>query len=409
MSLTDLKCKNAKPKEKPYKLADSGGLYLEIMPNGSRYWRQKYRFMGKEKRFALGVYPLVSLQEAREGRDAAKKLLAAGIDPLNAKKDQKRIAIQNANNTFEAVAREWHGKQGERWTPNTAEKIMTYLKNDIFRYIGSRPIAEIDPPELLATLRKVEERGKHYTAGKVRQICGQVFRYGVATGKAPRDPSADLRGALTTSKTKHYAALSIKDRPLFLQTLDKNDARLFPPTRRAIKMLMLTFVRTNELINATWNEFDLEKGEWEIPAERMKMRTAHLVPLSRQAIEILKEQKKDNEHLKTDFVFPNQVRPMKSMSNNTVLSGIKRMGYAGRMTGHGFRALAMTALMEELGYAPEIPDTQLAHSKGDSTRRAYDRTKYLPQRKVMMQQWADYLDAIASEGKVIVGNFKKGA
>jgi integrase len=409
MPLTDIKCKNIKPKEKPYKLADGGGLYLEVMANGSKCWRQKYRFLGKEKRLALGIYPLVSLLEARESRDAAKKLLAAGTDPSTAKKDQKRQAIQNASNTFEAVALEWHGKQAGRWATNTGEKVMGYIKNNIFPYIGTRPIADITPLELLDALRKIEARGAHYSAGRIRQICGQVFRYGVATGKAPRDPSADLRGALTTNKTKHYAALSIKDMPLFLQTLEKNDARLFAPTRRAIRLLMLTFVRTTELIHATWKEFDLENGQWNIPAERMKMRIPHIVPLSKQAITVLKEQKEDIKHLNTDFVFPNQVRPMKSMSNNTVLSGIKRMGYAGRMTGHGFRALAMTTLMEELSYAHEIPDAQLAHAKGDSTRRAYDRTKYLPQRKKMMQQWSDYLDAIASGSKVVAGNFKKRA
>ena len=407
MPLTDAKCRNPKPRQRPYKLADSGGLYLEVMPTGSKCWRQKYRFMGREKRLALGIYPLISLLEARESRDAAKKLLASGTDPSTAKKDQKREAIQNASNTFETVALEWHGKQGERWSPYTAEKVMAYLKNNIFPYIGSRPIAEIDPPELLETLRKIEERGAYYSAGRIKQICGQIFRYGVATGKVPRDPSADLKGALTVSKTHHYAALSIKDMPTFLQKLEKNDARLFAPTRRAIKLIMLTFVRTKELIDAKWGEIDLDNAQWEIPIERMKMGIAHLVPLSRQAVEILKEQKKENEHLNTDFVFPNQVRPMKSMSNNTILSGIKRLGYAGRMTGHGFRALAMTTLMEELGYPFEIPDAQLAHAKGDSTRRAYDRTKYLPQRKKMMQEWANYLDAIAAKGKVITGKFKK--
>lgn len=409
MKLTDMACKAAKAKEKPYKKFDGGGLYLEVMPNGNKLWRLKYYFLGKEKRLSLGTYALVSLAEARESREKAKKLILQGIDPSVAREDNKRRATRDANNTFEAVALEWHGKQGGRWTPDTAEKIRGYLKNNIFPYIGTRPIAEIDPPELLDVLRKIEARGAYYSAGRIKQICGQIFRYGVATGKAPRDPSADLRGALTTSKTKHYAALSIKDMPLFLQTLEKNDARLFAPTRRAIRLLMLTFVRTTELIHATWSEFDLEKGQWEIPAERMKMRIAHIVPLSRQAVAILKEQKKENAHLKTDFVFPNQVRPMKPMSNNTVLSGIKRMGYAGRMTGHGFRALAMTTLMEELGYTHEIPDAQLAHAKGDSTRRAYDRTKYLPQRKKMMQTWSDYLDAVASGGKVVVGNFRRKA
>ena len=408
MKLTDMACKAAKAKEKAYKRFDGGGLYLEIMPNGNKLWRLKYYFLGKEKRLSLGSYPLVTLVEARESREKAKKLLINGIDPSTDKKDQKRKALHNASNTFEVVALDWHAKQEARWAPRTSQKVLGYLKKNVIPYIGYRPIAEIDPPELLDMLRKIEDRGAYHTAGTIKQICGQVFRYGVATGRALRDPSADLRGALTVHKTKHYAALDIKEMPQFLQILEKNDARLFAPTRRAIRLLMLTFTRTTELIHAKWDEFDLENAQWEIPAERMKMRVAHIVPLSRQAIEVLKDQQEDIKHLNTPYVFPNQVRPIKPMSNNTILSGIKRMGYAGRMTGHGFRALAMTTLMEELGYTHEIPDAQLAHAKGDSTRRAYDRTKYLPQRKVMMQKWADYLD-IQLAKETVVRDFKKRA
>lgn len=407
MPLTNTQCKNAKPKEKPCKLADGGGLYLEVMPNGSKYWRLKYRFLNKEKRLALGVFPTISLAEAREGKEEAKKLLAKDIDPSHEKKARKRKALRNAANTFEAVAREWHTKQCERWVPKTGAKIMRYLEKDVFPSIGSRPIADIDPPELLEMLRKIEGRGAYYNAGRIKQYCGQIFRYGVATGKNPRDPSTDLKGALTTSKTKHYAALDIKEMPEFLRALERNDARLFSQTRRGMRLLMLTLTRTSELIEATWDEIDLDNAQWEIPAERMKMGKEHIVPLSRQAVELFRAQREETEHLSTEYVFPNQVRPKTPMSNNTILSGIKRLGYAGRMTGHGFRALAMTTLMEHLGYPFEIPDTQLAHAKGDSVRRAYDRTKYLPQRKKMMQHWADYLDALASEGKVIVGNFKK--
>ncbi|MGQ0526669.1 MAG: tyrosine-type recombinase/integrase [Alphaproteobacteria bacterium] len=409
MPLTYKDCKNAQPIEKPYRISDSGGMYLEIMPNGSKYWRLKYRHMGKEKRLALGVFPLVTLAEAREMRDAARKLVISGIDPSAAKKQTKRLAVMNAANTFEAVGREWHGKQAERWTAKTGTKIMRYLEKDIFPYIGSRPIADIDPPELLDTLRKIEVRGAYYNAGRIKQYCGQIFRYGVATGKVKRDPSRDLDGALTTAKTKHYAALGIKDMPEFLSRLEKNDARLFPQTRRGIRLLMLTATRTSELILATWDEIDLDKAVWEIPAERMKMGNPHIVPLSRQAVALFREQKEDAAHLNTLWVFPSQPRPKNPMSNNTVLAGIKRLGYGGRMTGHGFRSLFMTTLMEELGYPHEIPDTQLAHAKGDNTRRAYDRTKYLSQRTKMMQEWANFLDAVASKGKVIQGNFKKSA
>lgn len=406
MPLTKTQCQNAKPKDKPYKLGDSGGLYLEISPGGGKYWRLKYRYLGTEKRLALGVFPTVTLADARRRRDEAKTLLANDIDPSAAKKDKKRQAIQNAANTFEAVGREWHTKQLERWDPKTGKKVMRYLENDIFPYIGSRPIADIDPPELLEALRKIEGRGAYYNAGRIRQLCGQIFRYGVATGKNPRDPSADLKGALTTAKTNHYAALDIKEMPDFLRTLERNDARLFPQTRRSIRLLMLTMTRTSELILASWDEIDLEKAIWEIPGSRMKMGNPHIVPLSWQAVALFREQKEDTKHLNTPWVFPNQVRPQKAMSNNTILMGIKRMGYAGRMTGHGFRALAMTTIMEVLDYPHEIPDTQLAHAKGDSVRRAYDRTKFIPQRKKMMQEWADYLDALAVGGTVVKGKFK---
>lgn len=407
MKLTNTACDNAKLKDKPYKMSDGQGMHLEIKPNGSKYWRMSYRMHGKQKLLALGVYPDVSLKEAREKLRKARKLLEQGIDPSIAKKDKKREAILNANNTFEAVAREWHEKKSEKWIPKTGAKIMRYLEKDVFPAIGSRPIADIDPPELLDCLRKIEGRGAYYNAGRIKQYCGQIFRYGVATGKNPRDPSTDLKGALTTGKAKHYSALDIKEMPEFLQALDRNDARLFPQTRRGIRLLMITFVRTSELILSKWDEIDLDNAQWAIPAERMKMGKPHIVPLSAQAVVLFREQKEETKHLNTPWVFPSQPRPKNPMSNNTILMGIKRLGYAGRMTGHGFRALAMTTLMEQLGYPHEIPDTQLAHAKGDNVRRAYDRTKYLPQRKAMMQEWADYLDTVASDGKVI--SFRKSA
>lgn len=402
MKLTNIQCQNAKPKKKAYKMADGEGLYLLIQPNGSKYWRQKYRIHGKEKLLALGVYPDVSLADARIKRDKARKLVASGVDPMTHKRETKRQAAVIASTTFESVALEWHGKKSEGgWKERTGEKNLSYLKNDIFPYLGKRPIAEIDPPELLEVLRKIEERKAYYAARRMRQICSQIFRYGVATGKCPRDPAADLRDALTTSKTQHLAALNIKDMPEFLQKLAENKPRMFAQTIRGIRLLMLTGVRTTELIRATWDEIDLDNAVWEIPAERMKMGAAHIVPLSKQVVALFKEQQEDTKHLNTPWVFPSQPRPKEHMSNNTILMGIKRLGYAGRMTGHGFRSLFMTTLMEELGYPHEIPDAQLAHAKGNSVRRAYDRTKYLPQRKKMMQEWADYIETIAASGRVV--------
>lgn len=395
MKLSDKTCRNAKPKEKPYKLSDGGGLYLNVQADGARYWRLKYRFLGREKLLSLGVYPQVSLLEAREGRDAAKKLLAKGQDPSFAKKDEKRQAVRRSKNTFEAAARDWHDKQKGKWSEKHAGNVMRKMEMDIFPYIGSRPIADIDPPELLENvLRKVEKRNALDTAARIKQICGQVFRYGIATGLCKRAPSGDLKGALKTGKTKHYPSLDIRELPEFLETLERNDARLFARTRRAIRMLMLTFTRTTELIHAKWDEFDLANKEWQIPAERMKMGNPHIVPLSKQAIAILKEQRAETEHLNTDWVFPSQNSPRDPMSNNTILFAIGRLGYKGKMTGHGFRALAMSAIKEKLGYRHEVVDRQLAHAPRNKVDRAYDRAQFLDERRRMMQKWADYLDGL---------------
>lgn len=409
MSLTNIKCSNAKPLEKRYRLYDTGGLYMEIMPNGSKYWRLKYRYLKKEKVLALGVYPLISLAEARDARDEAKKLLIKNIDPVDAKKQGRRQAILNSQNTFQAVALEWHANQVDKWSEHHALNVMRRLEIDIFPYIGSRPIADIDAPELLEVLRRIEKRGALDVCGRVKQICGQVFRYGIATGKCKRDHSADLKGALKKGKQGHYPALEIKEMPEFLKALERNEPRLFARTRRAMKMLMYTFVRTNELIYAKWPEFDFENARWEIPAERMKMGNPHIVPLSRQVIEILKEQKEETEHLGTDWVFPSQVRPKEPMSNNTILFAIGRLGYKGRHSGHGFRALAMSTIKENLNYRHEVVDRQLAHAHKNKMDRAYDRAKFLDERKIMMQNWADYIDAVASQGKVIIGNFRREA
>lgn len=361
MPLTDTACKSAKPREKPYKLSDSAGMYLEVTPHGSKLWRLKYRFAGKEKRLAFGVYPEVSLADAREEREKARKLIKSGIDPSHVKQEEKRKLHHNAETTFEAVAREWHENRKAAWTPTYATEILDRLNRDIFPEIGHLPIADISAPRLLAAIRLIEKRGAHEIARRAIQTTGQVFRYGIVTGRAERNPAADLKGALKPVKHGHYAALETKDLPEFIQTLEANNARLYAHTRHAVKLLLLTFVRTSELINATWDEFDLEAGEWSIPAERMKMRQPHIVPLSRQAIAILKEQKKLTGEWQ--WVFPNQVRPAKSMSNNTILMALKRMGYQGRMTGHGFRALAMSTIKEKLGYRHEVVDRQLQDKK----------------------------------------------
>ncbi len=409
MKLTNTACRTAKAKDKPYKMADGGGLFLLIKPDGSKYWRMKYRFLGKEKLLAFGTYPLISLADAREEREAAKKLLAGGIDPAKYRKEEKRRTIRNAQNTFKAVALEWHQNQKDRWSDNHAQNVLHRLETDIFPYIGAEPLASIEAPDLLDTLRKIEKRGALDIAKRSRQICGQVFRYGIQTGRCKRDPSHDLQGALKTRKTNHFAALEAKEIPEFLAALERNDARLYARTRRAIRLSLLTFVRPGEIREARWEEIDFEAREWTIPAKRMKMKRSHIVPLSRQALAILKEQKEETGCLSTPWVFPSQIRSKDPMSNGTVNVAIKKLGFQGRMTAHGFRALARTTIREKLDYAPDIIEAALAHKPAGPLGEAYDRTKFLPQRKKMMQDWADFLDTVANEGRVVVGDFKRRA
>lgn len=399
MKLTNTACLGAKPKDKPYKLTDGQGLYLEVMPNGSKYWRFKYRFAGKEKRLAFGVYPEVSLKEARDGRAEARESLRKDIDPSIVKKKRRLQAHLNANNTFESLAKDWH----ENWKHDKDNKHATTIWNrleaEVFPFIGRLPVEEITPPMILDVVRKAEARKAFDVARRIKQTCGQIFRYGVATGRAERDPTADIKDALRPYKMEHYAALDAKELPDFLATLEKNEGNLHLQTRLAMKFMMLTFVRTSEMIKATWNEFDLEEGTWIIPAAKMKMKRDHIVPLSKQAIEILNELKVHNGH--REWVFPNEARPRQHMCNATITRAIMRMGYKDRMTGHGFRALAMTTIKEKLGYRHDVIDRQLAHARKNKIVAAYDRAEFLDERRVMMQEWADYIDGLETMPKVI--------
>lgn len=403
MPLTDKACKSAEPAEKTYKLGDAQGLYLEVAPNGSKYWRLKYRFLGKEKRLALGIYPEVTLLEARQKKDAYRKLLAEGTDPSSTLRQQKLAAIQNAATTFELVAREWHEQNKSKWTADHSKRILERLEKDVFPHIGKLAIADIRPIQVLGALRKIEDRGAHDLAKRSMQYCGQVFRYAVITERSERDPTASLKRVLKPVQRNHYAAIEVDEIPEFLNTLARNDARLFIQTRRAIEILMLTFVRTGELIGAKWSEFNLEGRQWIIPAERMKMRRSHIVPLSNQTARILREQYELTG--KWEWVFPNQAHPRRHMSNMTILKALERLGYKGRMTGHGFRALAMSTIKEKLGYRHEVVDRQLAHAHKSQNDAAYDRSIFLSDRFQMMQEWADYLDKIAKGGNVIKVDF----
>ncbi len=390
VSLSDAKARNSKPKEKPYKLADGEGLFLLVMPSGSKYWRLKYFFGGKEKVLALGVYPETSVTDARERRAQAKKTLASGKDPGEAKKEAKRQSSISSGNTFEIVAREWFENRKHEWAPGSIRTKRIHLDNHLLPKLGDRPISEITAPVLLEMARVIEGRGTLDTARRVMQMCGQVFLYAIATGRVDRNPVPDLRGALKTPIVKHHSFLQASELPEFLRKLDDYDGIAL--TKLALRLLLLTFVRTNELRGALWSEVDWEKSEWRIPAERMKMKELHIVPLSRQALVVLRELKEFAG--RSEFVFPNQHNTTSFMSENTMLYALYRMGYHSRATGHGFRSTASTILNEH-EFRPDVIERQLAHSERNRVRAAYNHAQYLPERRKMMQWWADYLDEVA--------------
>ena len=398
MPLSEMRVRTAKPKEKPYKLTDGDGLFLLITPQDGKYFRFKYRFDGKEKLLAFGTYPEVSLADARQRRDEARKQIAHGIDPGAVRKAMKQAETEEKE-TFEVIAREWHTKFTPTWTPGHAETIMSRLERDLFPWIGKRPMSEIKAPELLAVLRRVESRGALESAHRIRTIAGQVFRYAVATGRAERDPSTDLKGALPQPKENHHAAITDpKEVAPLLRAIDGYQGHFV--VKCALRLAPMFFVRPGELRNAEWAEIDLEEAVWSIPAEKMKMKQAHIVLLCRQAIEILTELKELTGNSK--YVFPSGRTFARPMSNNAILAALRRMGYDNdTMTGHGFRAMARTILDEILHENPYVIEAQLAHRVPDPLGRAYNRTTHLPERRKMMQRWADYLDGLKQGAKVL--------
>jgi integrase len=383
MALTDTQIRNAKPKGKAYKLSDGGGMYLLVMPDGRRYWRLDYRFAGKRRTVALGVYPTVSLSTARARRADARALLAKSIDPSVVKRATKRAAKLASENTFEAVAREWIAKQRNRLAPRYCALLLARLEADIFPEIGSRPIADIDAPEVLEALRKVEKRGVIETARRLRQTCGQIFRYAIVTGRAKYDPSAALRGALgSPGRPRGHRAMAVHEVPNFLNALENYDGD--QRTHLALRLMLLTFARTTELRGAQWSEFEnLEGNEplWRIPAERMKMKREHIVPLAPQAVAVLRELRASPGSDSSPFLFASPSLEG-YMSNNTMLYALYRMGYHGRATVHGFRAMASTAL-NEMGFRPDVIERQLAHQEQNTVRAAYNRAEYLGERRAM--------------------------
>ncbi len=398
--LTATTIKNAKPEAAAYKLSDGNSLFLLINPateknkDGSKLWRFNYRFAGKQKQLALGRYPEVSLAQARKQCQQARELLAQGLDPSQARKEAKEQAEALAENSFEAVAREWIAGQQNCWSEANTTTVLRHLENNVFPWLGKRPVCEITAPELLKVLRRMEERGILETAHRIRATCGQVFRYAIATGKAERDIAADLRGALVPIKKKHLAAVTDpKEVSKLLRAIDDLGGSLV--VRCAMKLAPLFFVRPGELRKAEWSEIDLEAGLWCIPAEKMKMKQPHIVPLCRQAIQILKELQPLTGRSK--YVFPSDRSAARPMSDMALTAAMARMGYKGIMTPHGFRAMARTVMDEVLQERVDLIEHQLAHAVRDANGRAYNRTSHLEGRKAMMQRWADYLDGLKAE------------
>lgn len=408
---TDVTIRNSKPTDATLRLNDGDGLYLLIKPNGAKWWRLDYSTGGKRKTLSIGVYPDTGLKAARDKADEARQLVAAGTDPSDIRKAKKaqQARLQEADrrvadelpavDSFEEVAREWFVKFSAEWAVSHADKIIRRLERDIFPWIGKRPIASVNAPELLSVLRRIEERGAVETAHRAHQNCGQIFRYAIATGRAERDPSPDLRGALPAVKQTHHAAITDpKAIGELLRAIDGYQGYFV--TKCALRLAPLVFVRPGELRKAEWTEIDLDKMEWNIPAARMKMREPHLVPLSTQAVEILCEL-----HALTGggrYVFPGARTNGRPMSDNAVLAALRRMGFAkDEMSGHGFRAMARTILDEVLQVRPDYIEHQLAHAVRDPNGRAYNRTAHLAERTKMMQHWADYLDKLKAGADVI--------
>lgn len=401
MPLSDVAIRTAKPREKPYKLADGGGMYLEVAPSGGKWWRLKYRFDGKEKRLSLGTYPEVGLKEARVKREDLRRLLAAGVDPGENRRAAKAARAEALANSFEVVAREWFAKYSPRWAPSHADKLIQRLERDIFPWLGSRPIADLTAADLLETLQRIEDRGALETAHRAKQNCSQVFRYAVATRRAERDPTVDLKGALPPVVRTHFAAITDpKKAGDMLRKLDTYKGHFV--TRCALALAPLLFVRPGELRAAEWADIDLEAGEWRYLVT--KTTTQHVVPLARQAVEVLREL----QALTGDgrYVFPGTRTSTKPMSAAAISAALKRLGIPStEMTPHGFRAMARTIMDEELKVRPDYLEHQLAHAVKDPNGRAYNRTAHLPERKKMMQQWADYLDSLKAGGVVVTGTF----
>ncbi|HHR5899988.1 TPA: tyrosine-type recombinase/integrase [Providencia alcalifaciens] len=402
MKLTVKQIDSSKPKEKDYKLSDGGGLYLLVKTNGGRYWRLKYRIDGKEKLLAIGIYPTVKLADARRKRDDAKRLLADGIDPNQQRKEQKQASNIDSVNTFKNIALEWYEGRKDRWSVGYRDDMMDAFEKDVFPYIGNRPIAEIKPMELLEVLSIMEKRGATEKLKKVRQRCGEVWKYAIITGRAEYNPAPDLASAFVPHKREHYAHLSVSELPEFLSSIDKYMGSQI--VRVALRVLILTGVRPGELRKVEWSEINFDTGVWEIPAEKMKMRRPHIVPLSEQVIDLLKQIHPISGSYQ--YIFPSRTDYRKHISDMALNTMIRRMGYSGRATGHGFRH-TMSTILHEQGYNTAWIETQLAHVDKNSIRGTYNHAQYIDGRREMLQWYADYMGALENGDNVVHGNFKR--
>lgn len=393
MALTDVKIRKLKPQSKEYKAFDEKGLYLVVTPKGKLLWKHKIYFEGKEQKLSHGPYPEVTLKAAREKRDQARSDAANGIDPCHKKKAQKIARHLGHENNFEGIAIEWHIKFSDKWTEEHGKRLLERLKKDIFPWIGKRPIAEITAQELLSVIRRIEKRGAIESAHRALQNCGQVFRYAIATGRCEHNIVPDLSGALQPVKPQHHASITEpKAIGALLRAINSYEGHFV--TQCALRFAPLVFVRPGELRHAEWSEIDFESKEWRIPAEKMKMREKHIVPLSQQSIDVLQELKPLTGDGK--YVFPSIRSSSRPMSNNTVLGALRRLGYTSdEMTGHGFRSMACT-LLNEQGWNRDAIERQLAHAERNSIRAAYNYAEHLPERRKMMQAWADYLKELSS-------------
>jgi len=396
--LTDSKVRQAKLADKPYKLFDGGGLFLLVQPGGSKLWRLKYRFGGKEKLLSIGSYDKgVSLKKAREARDKARDQLIEGIDPGALKKKEKHAEQDQAENTFQAIALNWAETYGARWTESHRARVVASLEADVFSALGNLPIKEITPPMVLSVIRAVESRGALDVASRILQRTSAIFRYAIQTGQAIYNPASDMKGVLKTRKIEHRATISRDELPELFKKLDSYSGDRI--TKLALRLIILTFVRTGELRGACWEEFDVDQREWRIPAVRMKMKSPHIVPLSPQALAVLEELRPLTGHL--DLLFPSQRDHGKPISENTILYALYRLGYHKRATVHGFRALAST-ILNESGFRPDVIERQLAHAERNKIRAAYHRSEYLEERRKMMDWWGACIESMANEQKVVL-------